>query len=196
VLLICYYSRMAPRSLPAAWGCRSGGCSTMWSLSRHVCPVCVRHESSCVSRPPFGLLWLAGAFMVLSGASAPRYQLFLAPSVELKKILVSSWLPPSPRPGSAPTLPGDTALPCRSGNVAPLLVDATPVPDVGYARRSLCRIFPLSFLAHMRNGWMSLQAVASICAVVWGGCLVWQNFWRNATVAVSLLFGKYCPIMV
>jgi hypothetical protein len=24
----------------------------------------------------------------------------------------------------------------------------------------------------------------------------WQNFWRNATVAVSLLFGKYCPIIV
>jgi hypothetical protein len=24
----------------------------------------------------------------------------------------------------------------------------------------------------------------------------WQNFWRNATVAVSLLFGKYYPIIV
>jgi hypothetical protein len=23
-----------------------------------------------------------------------------------------------------------------------------------------------------------------------------QNFWQNATVAFSLLFGKYCPIMV
>jgi hypothetical protein len=28
------------------------------------------------------------------------------------------------------------------------------------------------------------------------GLFGWQNFWRNATVAVSLLFGKYCPIMV
>jgi hypothetical protein len=28
------------------------------------------------------------------------------------------------------------------------------------------------------------------------GLFSWQNFWRNATVAVSLLFGKYCPIMV
>jgi chromosome segregation ATPase len=27
------------------------------------------------------------------------------------------------------------------------------------------------------------------------GLFSWQNFWRNATVAVSLLFGKYCPIM-
>jgi hypothetical protein len=24
----------------------------------------------------------------------------------------------------------------------------------------------------------------------------WQNFWQNTTVAVSLLFGKYCPIIV
>jgi hypothetical protein len=24
----------------------------------------------------------------------------------------------------------------------------------------------------------------------------WQKFWRNAIVAVSLLFGKYCPIIV
>jgi hypothetical protein len=28
------------------------------------------------------------------------------------------------------------------------------------------------------------------------GLFSWQNFWRNATVAVSLLFDKYCPIMV
>jgi hypothetical protein len=28
------------------------------------------------------------------------------------------------------------------------------------------------------------------------GLFSWQIFWRNATVAVSLLFGKYCPIMV
>jgi hypothetical protein len=28
------------------------------------------------------------------------------------------------------------------------------------------------------------------------GLFSWQNFWRNATVAVSLLFGKYCSIMV
>jgi hypothetical protein len=28
------------------------------------------------------------------------------------------------------------------------------------------------------------------------GLFSWQNLWQNATVAVSLLFGKYCPIMV
>jgi hypothetical protein len=28
------------------------------------------------------------------------------------------------------------------------------------------------------------------------GLFSWQNFWRNAIVAVSLLFGKYYPIMV
>jgi hypothetical protein len=28
------------------------------------------------------------------------------------------------------------------------------------------------------------------------GCLVGKNFWRNAIVAVSLLFDKYCLIMV
>jgi hypothetical protein len=28
------------------------------------------------------------------------------------------------------------------------------------------------------------------------GLFSWQIFWRNVTVAVSLLFGKYCPIMV
>jgi hypothetical protein len=28
------------------------------------------------------------------------------------------------------------------------------------------------------------------------GLFSWQNFWQNATVAVSLLFGKYCPIIV
>jgi hypothetical protein len=46
VLLFRYCSCMARRSVLPSWGC-----STMCSLSRHACPVCVRHESSCVSRP-------------------------------------------------------------------------------------------------------------------------------------------------
>jgi hypothetical protein len=28
------------------------------------------------------------------------------------------------------------------------------------------------------------------------GLFSWQNFWRNATVSVSLLFDKYCLIMI
>jgi hypothetical protein len=39
-------------------------------------------------------------------------------------------------------------------------------------------------------------ATVAMTTTVVGGCLVGKIFWRNATVAVSLLFGKYCPIMV
>jgi hypothetical protein len=40
--------------------------------------------------------------------------------------------------------------------------------------------------------YVTLHAVTEIGK----GLFSWQNFWRNATVAVSLLFGKYCLIIV
>jgi hypothetical protein len=162
VLLICYYSRMAPRSLPAAWGCRSGGCSTMWSLFRHACPVCVRHESSCVSRPPFGLLWLAGAFMVPSGASAPRYQLFLAPSVELKTY--------SPLPGSIRRLGLDPRPRCP----------ATPLSPAGAATSPPCSLMRRPSQMSAMRADRYVASFLSPSSLTWGmvgcPCRRWRRF--------------------
>jgi hypothetical protein len=44
------------------------------------------------------------------------------------------------------------------------------------------------------NNYVQLCNSCFVCQL--GGCLVGKIFWRNATVAVSLLFDKYCPIIV
>jgi hypothetical protein len=58
-------------------------------------------------------------------------------------------------------------------------------------------LLPQALLPGARTREVSLNATWQLAPISRSKRLFsWQKFWRNDTVTVSLLFGKYCPIIV